>query len=133
MVGQCVFRENAANGPGRPLGGGIYVAGASCSISGSRLEGNSALMGGGAWLEHQGTLSIGTSVISGNQAVDGSPPPRGGGVGCPDASHMVFSDCTLAGNLAGPEALGGGGLYAGFGADVVIHGCTIAGNLAEYI
>jgi hypothetical protein len=107
-------------------GGGIYNdVGATLTVTGSTLSGNSAASDGGG-IFNAGTLTVTASTLSGNTAGDG------GGiynavVGFNASATLSISDSTLSRNSAQIE---GGGIYNQSRATVM--NCTITGNTAGY-
>ena len=99
-------------------GGGIVNDG-TLTITSSSVSGNQAYLSGGG-IENGGTLTISGSTISGNGATgqhDGQPWGHGGGI----SGTVTLTNSTLSGNGA---SLSGGGLEGGG----VINNSTISGN-----
>jgi len=133
----------------RSYGGGIFCDGASPTLIGNLVIGNTAEFGGGiACRVHANPLFEGNR-IEGNQAV-----AHGGGLYCEELSFPVLRDveieenfttmrgggvflsrsspdvigCRIASNRAGA---GGGGLYIQEDSFPLISGCVVADNLSE--
>jgi hypothetical protein len=132
------FAGSNAVHPGQ--GGGIYVQGATLTLSQVALADNLAVGGSAAGGGLYGTSSIVTiigSTISGNQAVGASDPAlnsaaRGGGVAF-DGGSLTLDNNTLTGNQAvGGRAAGGAIAFTGGGNDTLtIDGNSISGNQAQ--
>jgi hypothetical protein len=119
------------NNTATAVGGGVATGGTSgtITITNSTITGNSAPRGGGVYLYDIGSPAlIQDSVISGNQAIDGS----GGGIYLYGPNYDVtIRRTTISGNTA---AGNGGGIYFydTDGGDVFIEDSTISGNHASY-
>jgi hypothetical protein len=114
-VAGCVLDGNSAFG-----GGGIFNA-AKLTVTGSTLSDNSAGLGGGIY--NAATLTMAGSTLSGNTAA------FGGGIdnaGTPSLTHCTLTNCTLAGNTITQD--GGGIDNAG---TLTLTDCTVAGNSAS--
>jgi hypothetical protein len=97
-------------------GGGIYNDGATLTVSSSVLSGNSAAGGGGIY-NHLGTLTVSNSTLSNNSAFEGGGIENDGGT-------LTVSNSTLSGNSAG-----GGGIINPSGS-VTLRNSTVANNVA---
>jgi hypothetical protein len=105
-------------------GGGILnQTGASVTVSGSRVVGNSIDTGTGGGIYSDGTLLVVDSTLSENSSLD-----LGGGVHNDDAGTLVVWKCTLTANYA---TVWGGGIYNN--GTATIHNCTLSGNLADEV
>lgn len=107
-VSNCTVSANASG-----YGGGIYVTNTSrATITGCTISGNSATYNGsgggfgGGVFNFQGTVTIESSTISGNTAMNGG---YGGGIFTSEGA-MTLLDSTVVGNSAG---VGGGIRTAG--------------------
>ncbi len=99
-------------------GGGISnEAGATLSLSGATITGNSAVSGGGVL--NQGALSITATTFSGNSASAG-----GGGLSTVSSTPVTIQGSTFSGNSA-PT---GGGIYTS--GTLTVTASTISGNSA---
>ena len=112
-------------------GGGIYNGGATVStvlhqgelfVSGTHIDGNEALNGGGINNTSDGDLTLVRSIISGNDVgVDGLA--GGGGIDNQGTAVITFSE------ISGNKAVFGGGIYNKLDAVLRITGSTIATNV----
>ena len=141
--------DNSAYG-----GGGIAAYGASVTIRGSEIVGNSAAKGGGGLSLLDGSLVIEDSVVDGNRAQMADYASGGGiqifntsaviarstisdndgrygGAGIEAiSSHLSVLNSTIANNVQddGPRDFGqGGGIYS-FGGVLIIRDSVITGN-----
>jgi hypothetical protein len=149
--------DNHASAPAQSNGGGIAVhSGASLSLQGSQVTGNSAaataptgrfVSGGGIFVNRGATLTVDNSSIDDNSALlssslaspypiqDGSPDnssSSGGGVLLNDGSTAVIRNSTLDGNTVSVDTP----LNQSFGSDAALCVCgdvafTIDGSQIE--
>jgi hypothetical protein len=130
--------------PTGAMGGGIYIAGGSATISNSTITGNEAvspegyvelIAGGGGIYVAGGNVTISNTTITGNEAVasGGYLDTTGGGGILIAGGNATISNSTITGNEAvAPqyfETTGGGGIYVA-GGNVTITNTTITGNEA---
>lgn len=107
----------------RGSGGGIYVYnGASLTLNGGTISGNSATNGGGIGGEGALTLN-GSVVISNNTATN-----DGGGLYLYEHATFTINDGTISGNKA---THGGGAAFNTSPTGLTINGGTITGNTAN--
>ena len=108
-------------------GGAVYVGvGAVLSIGSSTVTANTAVNGGG--IHTAGTLGLVTSTVSGNTASGRSP--RGGGINVASGAGAALVNATISGNTAAATvgaSLGGGIASSG---GLSFNGVTIANNTA---
>jgi CSLREA domain-containing protein len=103
-------------------GGGILVTiGASLTVDSSVVSGNAAALNGGG-IESQGLLRIDNSTLSANHAGG-----EGGGVAEEGNAGATLTNVTLSGNSAG----GGGGGLAQESAGSTLSSVTVSGNRAD--
>lgn len=150
-IEHCTFLNNTTGG----VGGGIYLAPdkiwpAGVVISQCTISGNSALRGGGLYLDglfsalidppgYLTTLEYCT--ISNNSALqDGGgiySATRGDFDGCAlSGSASRFIQCTITNNAAGDKLKGqdrGGGIYIAPQSYPSVESCTISGNFPDGI
>jgi hypothetical protein len=133
------------------VGGGIYFANSSATISRCAIAGNSASWGGGLCVDKSSNLIVEDSSISANTAACGgalfcyencqalllrtrvfdNAVTQYGGAGCAaSAASIVLKSCEVFCNSAD---LGGGGIFAAPAASLQIVNCTIADNVGEGI
>jgi hypothetical protein len=126
-------------------GGGIYLDGASPTLTNLTFSANSAGRGGGIY-------NLNSSPTLTHCAFSGEATDSGGGM-FNWYSSPVLTDCTFSGNsapygggmrnwysspsltdcdFAGNSALYGGGMYNYFSESVALINCTFAGNTADY-
>lgn len=130
-LNSCVVTENAA-----PAGGGIASGTnkpgpvGTTTLNNSQVTDNLAFAaGGGGIINHAGTLTLNSSVVSGNTG------PGGGGIasgkGNPDAgeSLIVLNKSQVVDNTANGGAEGGGGGIAN-GGTLVSNNSEISRNTA---
>ena len=105
-VSNSTLDGNIANGIGAAgYGGGIYnAAGATATITGSSISGNSASDGGGIFNAYKASMAITGSTISGNSSTDGVPNgpyfvPIAGGIY--NGGTMTLSGSIVSGNSGG--------------------------------
>jgi len=111
------------NGTAADIGGGIFCASSSPTITNCTITGNTAIgeesLGGGIFCEESSPI-ITNCNLTGNSAAIGGPIFYGGSV-------ATISNCTIAGNTA---VEGGSGLTC-FGSSLTLTNCTIAGNTCD--
>ncbi|MEJ7863300.1 MAG: choice-of-anchor Q domain-containing protein, partial [Pyrinomonadaceae bacterium] len=103
------------------LGGAIYIAGGTVTLTSCTLSNNRATNGGAIYVR-DGSLAVTGSTISGN---DSGAYSYGGGIQVRNGSLAVASS-TISGNIAGY----GGGLDIS-GGTATIENSTISGNTAR--
>ncbi|MEX0865980.1 MAG: choice-of-anchor Q domain-containing protein, partial [Pirellulales bacterium] len=106
--------------PGVTRGGAIYTVG-DLAISNSTIAGNSAMFGGGIFVDSGAVVTIVNSTISGNEATR-----DGGGIYVRNGS-VSLTNSTISGNTA---ALAGGGIYQ-TSVNMVLTNVTVAFNEAN--
>jgi Right handed beta helix region/Cep192 domain 4/HYDIN/CFA65/VesB-like, Ig-like domain/Abnormal spindle-like microcephaly-assoc'd, ASPM-SPD-2-Hydin len=110
------------------FGGGIYISGASPTVSGNTITGNTACAGGGGIAS-----SNGSPVIQGNMITNNSQAwcsgGSGGGISIGGGSQTQIINNVISGNtwLVGD----GGGIGLNGAGGVLIKGNTISGNSAS--
>jgi CSLREA domain-containing protein len=82
---------NRAHEANRPLGGAAYLQGPT-EITGTRVAGNRAELGGAIHMDSNGGLTVGQSTISGNTAL------RGGALHVDAGAAANFTNSTVSGN-----------------------------------
>ncbi|MFO0798581.1 MAG: choice-of-anchor Q domain-containing protein [Gemmataceae bacterium] len=110
LISDCTLSNNST-----ALGGAVYAALGSLSVSGSTFSGNSATEYGGAI--YGNGVSVSGSTFAGNSASNG---------GAIDARTVSVSWSTFVGNVAD----GSGGAISSNSAAVTVSQCTLAGNTA---
>jgi hypothetical protein len=130
--------------PSGAMGGAIYIAGGSATISNTTITGNQAVTpegsvelttGGGGIYFAGGNVTIINTAITGNETIaSGGYLEITGGAGIYiNGGNATISNTTITGNEAvAPqdyETTGGGGIYVA-GGDVTITNTTITGNEA---
>jgi hypothetical protein len=120
-VSGCTLSGNSAF----DSGGGIYQSGGTLTVSGSSLQANSASFVGGGLYASSGSATVGNCTLSGNFAL------LGGGLYADSGSTLLVSNSTLSGNSASISGQGGGGagIYASTGSTLTLSYSTLAGNL----
>ena len=103
-------------------GGGICIADANLTLTGSTVSGNSARRNGGGIYSGSGSLTLAHSTVSGN-----STSGRGGGIGS-SSGALTLSDSTVSGNST---AAWGGGIIC-YGGIQTFTNSTITGNTANF-
>jgi CSLREA domain-containing protein len=98
------------------LGGGIYNAGGTLTVTNSTISGNS---GGGIYNDAGGMVTVTDSTLSGNTS--------GGGI-YNDGGTLTVTNSTLSGNSTNLE---GGGIY-NYGGTLTVTDSTLSGNSAEH-
>jgi hypothetical protein len=122
---------NGENGDG--MGGGVYVAGGSFTMSGGQMNGNrvekAGEYGGGGVYVGDGVFTMSGGVIDGNHS-----KPFGGGV-LVSGGYVSFTGGKIYGNEAQfgggnnyPSWAGGGGIFVNAGSLVMGGGAVISGN-----
>ncbi len=108
-----------ANGNVTGAGGGIYVDGASLTVSNATFSSNDATDNGGAIaLLNGGSATLTSCTLSGNGSTQ-----NGGAIALATGTSAQFTDCSLSGNTAGSA---GGAIYTG--GTLTITGSTFTGN-----
>jgi parallel beta-helix repeat protein len=144
-INNSTLSKNSTSGGG----GGVFNGkGASLTVSGSTLLGNTApvfLGGGGGGVYNAGSLTINDSTLSGNSASDGggianfgsltikkrstlSGNSSSGGGGIYNQGSLTVSGSTLSGNSSSG---GGGGVYNGYQASLTLSDSILSGNTAS--
>ncbi|MGA1841159.1 MAG: right-handed parallel beta-helix repeat-containing protein [bacterium] len=123
-LSECKIRKNTANHYSMGTGGGIYCTNASTvSIGTSIISGNSATIGGGIYCI-DASHSLENCIISTN-----SSKTNGGGIYCSNSSSNL-SNCTMSRNSADTS---GGGIFCNDDSSPVIKNCIIWGNSQDDI
>lgn len=143
VLQNCWFRENRAG----IYGGAISHRGGPCYILQSRIEGNTADLGGGI-STNWGGLEVEDCFIVNNTASDlgggiivipnGTPQfrrcviaynraPEGGGARCAGDATVSFTDCTFLRNTATRD---GAGIVVSYSTSATLQGCTFSDNFA---
>jgi hypothetical protein len=119
VIDNCVFEYNESNGFG---GGGIWNAGADCSIKDCVFEGNKAQNGAHLFQNAAGAKVIVESCEFNHADASG----WGGAMTCYGLNgDFQIKDCTFFDNTANNL---GGAANNGFGAIATYEGCTFNGN-----
>ena len=119
----CLMENNAAirNCEADGGGGGAFISnGCSLTATNSAITGNIGVGGGGIYAI--GTVSIDTSLISGNSA--GRQP--GGGIYAAGSSCKVRLEASTVSENASADS--GGGIYGYNGAEITLDSSTFFGN-----
>jgi hypothetical protein len=104
-------------------GGGITnFSGATLTITGSSLTGNSATTGGAIW--NAGTLTVASSTLCANSATDGGAIYNR--ADSFNRSSVTVRDSVFTAN----SATEGGGIYNEFFGTLTVQGSTLTGNTA---
>jgi predicted outer membrane repeat protein len=104
-------------------GGGIYIRGASPTISHVVItDCHASRVGGGIYCTQGATPVISNVIMTGNDAVTG-----GGGFGCYNLCEPVLIKCTVSGNTT----TDGGGLWVGMNNQVLLQDTDISDNHAD--
>lgn len=112
-------------------GAGIYLADNELTLTNVNLTGNNASRNGGGIYVAGGMgtkLTINSSIIAGNSAVNGNPTvtTNGGGIYGNSSSTIEIENSTVANNTA----KNGGGFFLNNGTNVNAIGSTFNGNIA---
>ncbi|MCF7912730.1 MAG: hypothetical protein K9M99_09390 [Candidatus Cloacimonetes bacterium] len=99
------------------VGGGLRAENVNVVMSGSTLNGNQGVDGGGAWL-NECEVIIDSCQIAGNSSGN-----RGGGI-YSATGNLEITNCEIYGNSG---VLEGGGVY-GNESDLILEGSNISGN-----
>jgi hypothetical protein len=118
-----LMNSNLVGNSAGDSGGGISnFGGATLTVTGSTLTGNSAATGGGIW--NFGTLTVASSTLSANSATDGGAIYNR--ADSFDRSSAAVRDSVFTGN----SATEGGGIYNEIFGALTVQGSTMAGNTA---
>lgn len=120
-------------------GGGIsVVAGSSpLTMTGGALDGNTATIGGGLYVQENASATLDSADLTGNQATSAAGGSGGGAV---NSGSLVLRDALVSGNtavLGGSGTGAGGGVYSGSNAvaastvTLTLEGDTFTGNSAS--
>lgn len=124
-LGSGTVIENLVLTGGNPIsgewfgGGGIFMAQSDCAVMNTVVSGNSALMGGGIFIEG------GAPLLDGLTVQDNTALVAGGGV-CIQVSSPMFSNSVIRRNSSGDD---GGGVFAYLGV-LTAANLLISGNHA---
>ncbi len=115
-------------------GGGVYITGAGSALEfqDNHFTANSALMGGGLWLDNI-AMTLNACVFDNNLA-EGTTASSGGAIGT-SGNHLLVLDCVFSNNIAGPtqtgsSSYGGGAVYIGQHGTAEFRNCRFVGNRA---
>jgi CSLREA domain-containing protein len=122
VTGNINANDGSVSGIGVGGGGIFNNAGASLTIIGSTISGNTARKSNGGGIQNFGTLSIINTTISGNSA-EGD----GGGI---MASAATLINSTVTGNSCARSTFGGGGGINSDGNQSRVRNTIISGNTA---
>ncbi|MDX6611148.1 MAG: fibronectin-binding autotransporter adhesin [Blastocatellia bacterium] len=102
-------------------------SGAAVAIRGLTISNGKFINSGdlGAGVLNNGTLTLASCNIYGNQAVD--LPERGGGI-YSDGPSLMVNDCNIGGLSAGQPNIGGGIVSVGTLVELLITGGSVVGN-----
>ena len=119
--GTLTITSSTINDNSAEQGAGLASFGASNSLTGCTVTGNSANLGGGGVYISYGSTTLKNVTVSSNHA------GAGGGVyrNCPHGT-VQLTGCTLSGNTAAA----GGGLYDASYGSLSLSNCTVSGNSA---
>ena len=124
-AGTLVLRNGTISGNSAAVyGGGLYIeTGSAMTISNSVISGNAASIGGGI-TNHDGTLSLTTTSVSGNSAAGAYGGSGGGIMNGGLGGTVTIADSTISGNSASAE---GGAIYHLSGTLTIVNS-TISNN-----
>jgi fibronectin-binding autotransporter adhesin len=125
IVSCTIAGNSASNSAATGYGGGILNVGGTMTVRGSSTVKGNVAFGGGGIATGPGTLTISTSLISGNTA-NGSD---GGGILNGNTGTLVIDKTVVEFN----SAVGSGGGIGNFGAALTLSGSTLNGNVAPYV
>ena len=121
-VMNTLFDDNEAS----DRGGGLYVEFRDLVLGTVEVTDNTALAGGGMFLENFGgapnNLMISNSLIANNQATNGS----GGGIRQAQDSTLTVTNATIMGNTSSGAA--GGGVANGPNSTATFTNCIVGGS-----
>ncbi|MCX7428864.1 MAG: fibronectin type III domain-containing protein [Planctomycetia bacterium] len=154
-VTDCVISENTASGSGGGIygdvysaihvvdsliddnhslsnvwtygGGGIYSrgGGATLTLAGSTVSGNTAAAGGGGIVSYWATVDISASTIENNESVS-----YGGGIYTIGGSEVVITNGSIVSSNESTASAGGGIFIATYGS-LTLSGSIVSGNTAH--
>jgi hypothetical protein len=119
VINGCTLSGNDADQSG-DLGGGIYNAGGTVTVSNSTLSGNRSNFGGGIY-NAGGTVTVSDITLSDNLASFGGGIFNSGG-------SVTVSNSALSGNTSGF----GGGIYNDSSGMVTVDNSTLTNNDAHF-
>jgi hypothetical protein len=127
-LANCTVSGNTASSIFQGGGGVRNTFGATATLTGCTLTGNSASYGGGLYNGFSGKATLADCIVSSNSASGG-----GGGVFDYASATTTLTTCTLNDNVAhgggSNEILhGGGGVQNCFSSTVTLTNCTLSGN-----
>ena len=139
VISSSVITGNTA-GTTNPNGaGGLYISTGNTVLTGTVVEGNSAVVeGGGIFANRPTSLVISKCTISGNR-VTGAPGGGGqvvegggglliSGAGGTTPANVQITGSRIADNTCNGE---GGGIFASNGLSLTLSACTVSGNFAD--
>jgi hypothetical protein len=116
------FDDNEAN----DQGGGLYVEFRSLTLGAVEVTNNTAVAGGGMFLENGGGTPnshlVSNSLIANNQATNGS----GGGIRQAQDSTLTVTNATIMGNSS--SGFAGGGVANGANSTATFTNCIVGGS-----
>ena len=109
------------DGNSATVGGGIYIASGTATMTGGTISNNTATtIGGGIYIASSGTATMTSGTISKNTATN-----AGGGIYIASSGTATMTDGTISNNTASTN---GGGIYSS--GNLAISGGTISKNTA---
>ncbi|MHC5006119.1 MAG: right-handed parallel beta-helix repeat-containing protein, partial [Planctomycetota bacterium] len=113
------------------LGGGMYNASSSPTVTDCLFSGNSAAAEGGGMYNYVSNPTVTNCTFSGNSAGPWGDGNGGSGGGmCNQYSSPTLTDCTFSGNTTTPFY--GGGMYNANSSNPTLTNCTFTGNIGGY-
>lgn len=130
LIDNCVIADNAKD-LSFP-GGGIYIPGVSnvnVTIQNCTITNNTASEGGGIWVQGA-TLTISNSCFESNSMFS-TASNDGGGISVRDDSNVTITNCSFTNNTVVSSADGGGIGVEGQNTTVSITQCYFSGNTSS--
>ncbi len=119
------FTITGGNGAdSRGFGAGMIVDGGSLAVSDCIFTANSAISGGGIYVNAGAFVTLNAVTISGNSAPSNFGTGSGGGIAIAGSAIVAVSNSTFSGN----SAEFGGGIYEDSTGTLTLSNCTLNGN-----
>jgi len=128
VIERSTFQANQAEGTSSDHGGGaLFNAGGAMTVSGSRIMGNTAVMGSGSG---GGILNDGGDLFVTDSTFDANLSARAGGAIELVAGRSWVLSSVMTSNFAGPAPGNGGALHVTGAGQALIEDCFVWGNVA---
>lgn len=127
VLDHCIIQYGLKSGTGvEGYGGGIHINSNSVSISNCQVHNNSAIWGGGIFVNMSVNPAISNCQIYSNTAISG-----GGGLYFWNYSFSAVINCIIYKNRCSGSYGGGGVFFGPLVGNTVLYNCTITSNTSD--